>query len=346
MSFLPTLSLIAALGFPADDLATQLRKLDTTILATDADKTKALGRMLSNDVRQRIEKANQHSSEAWAAIKTVADWERYLGPRRKALHDSLGLFPPAPREVKVKVARTLEGEGYRIDNILFESRPGLWVTANLYRPAKPAKSMPGILIIHSHHNPKTQGELQDMGVTWARQGCVVLVPDQLGHGERRTHPFVDEKSYPKSFRVGRQDYYFRYNLGMQLGVLGDSLTGWMVWDLMRGVDVLLARPGVDPKRIALLGSVAGGGDPAAVTAALDPRIAVVVPFNFGGPQPETKPLTDGAEFRSRCPTGPPARDRGEAPRPGSAGCARATAEWPRPGSRGRRRRCPGWSGPG
>src|SRR5437667_3862897 len=74
---------------------------------------------------------------------------------------------------------------------------------------------------------------------------------------------------------------------MQLHVIGDSLIGWMAWDLSRGVDLLLVRPGMDPKRIILLGAVAGGGDPAAVTAALDPRIKAVVPFNFGGPQPET-----------------------------------------------------------
>src|SRR5262249_46843349 len=54
-----------------------------------------------------------------------------------------------------------------------------------------------------------------------------------------------------------------------------------------GVDLLLSRPGIDRARIILLGAVAGGGDPAAVTAALDPRITAVVPFNFGGPQPET-----------------------------------------------------------
>jgi hypothetical protein len=70
----------------------------------------------------------------------------------------------------------------------------------------------------------------------------------------------------------------------------------MVWDLSRGVDVLLAQRGVDRERIALLGAVAGGGDPAAVTAALDSRVKVVVPFNFGGAQPETKyPLPDDAE---------------------------------------------------
>src|SRR5204863_7216568 len=132
----------------------------------------------------------------------------------------------------------------------------------------------------------TQGELQDMGMIWARQGCLVLVPDMLGHGERRQHPFVNDKSFPEKFAVSRQDYHFRYNNAMHLHLIGESLMGWMAWDLMRGVDVLLSRPGVDKERIILLGSVAGGGDPAAVTAALDPRVKAVVPFNFGGPQPD------------------------------------------------------------
>jgi hypothetical protein len=70
----------------------------------------------------------------------------------------------------------------------------------------------------------------------------------------------------------------------------------MAWDLMRGLDVALDRPGADKERVILLGAVAGGGDPAAVTAALDPRVTCVVPFNFGGPQPETRyPLPENAE---------------------------------------------------
>ncbi len=120
----------------------------------------------------------------------------------------------------------------------------------------------------------------------ARQGWLVLVMDLLGHGERRQHPFLSSDQYPKPFGVGRQDYYFRYNLGLQLQLVGESLIGWMAWDLMRGVDLLCSREDVDEDRIVLIGSVAGGGDPAAVAAALDPRIAAVAPFNFGGPQPD------------------------------------------------------------
>ena len=74
-------------------------------------------------------------------------------------------------------------------------------------------------------------------------------------------------------------------MGEQLYLAGESLVKWMVWDIDRGVDVLLEQPYIDPKRIVLLGAVAGGGDPAAVTAALDDRIAAVIPFNFGGASP-------------------------------------------------------------
>ncbi|MBY0514204.1 MAG: CocE/NonD family hydrolase, partial [Gemmataceae bacterium] len=78
-----------------------------------------------------------------------------------------------------------------------------------------------------------------------------------------------------------------YNSALQLSLVGESLMGWFVWDLMRGIDVLLKQQNIDPSRIVLLGAVAGGGDPAGVTAALDPRVACLVPFNFGGWQPES-----------------------------------------------------------
>ena len=287
----------------ADDsakvLADALRAMDGMVLPREDETAEQQRQIVARNVRARIRAANQRDSEAWQKVKGRADWEKFRDARLATLRASLGTIPPKPADLNVHVTKTLEGDGYRIENLGFESRPGLWVTANLYVPEKPLSSMPGILICHSHHNPKSQGELQDMGMTWARLGCLVLIMDQLGHGERRLHPFVDAASFAGTFRVGRQDYYFRYNVGMQLHVIGDSLIGWMVWDLMRGVDLLLARPGIDKDRIILLGAVAGGGDPAAVTAALDPRIAAVVPFNFGGPQPETSfplPADAGTKF--------------------------------------------------
>lgn len=288
-------------------IAAFLREFDSTIIPEDADATlqpelAEPKRMLSESLKARRRQRNEQDVAQWRSIKTRERWEQFRNTRIGALKNSLGTLT-APGEIKtVTITKTLKGEGFVVECLVFESRPGLLVTANLYRPAEDRRQvsgpkMPGILICPSHHNPKTQSELQDMGMTWARQGCLVLVTDQLGHGERRAHPYRSSKDFPKSFRSSRQDYYFRYNTGMQLHLAGESLIGWMVNDLMRGVDLLLAQPGVDSKRIILLGSVAGGGDPAAVTAAIDHRIAAAVPFNFGGPQPETVfPLPKDAEL--------------------------------------------------
>jgi cephalosporin-C deacetylase-like acetyl esterase len=286
------LVMAVVLAAPADDLAAVLR--DKAAVWTHADPSGTV----PSPLREKMRQANLHDSKAWGAIADRAGWEKHRDVRLAALRRSLGTFPEPPGDLKLRVRKTITGEGYRIDNITFESRPGLLVTANLYRPEKPGTAMPGLLLIHSHHAPKTQGELQDMGVMWARAGCLVLVMDMPGHGERRDHPFRTKEDYPKPFRPDRQDYFFRYNLAIALQTMGDSLMGWMVWDVQRGIDLLLSRPGIDAKKIIVLGAVAGGGDPAAVAAALDRRIAAAAPFNFGGPQPETRyPLGADSETR-------------------------------------------------
>jgi dienelactone hydrolase len=277
----------------SDRIRSELATLDAAVLPAPERATAA--EMVGRGVERRFREANGRSSAEWKAIKSREEWETFRSAKLAALRESLG--PPAGAvPLGARVTGTLSGEGYRIENVVYQSRPGFWITANLYGPDKPRPSMPGILISHAHHTPKEHGELQDMGVTWARAGCFVLVPDHVGHGERRQHPFRSKDDYAQRFQVGRQDYYFRYDTAIQLHLAGESLIGWMAHDLMRGVDFLLRQENIDSKRIILLGAVAGGGDPAAVTAALDDRIGAAVPFNFGGPQPETRyPLPDDAE---------------------------------------------------
>lgn len=271
-----------------------IKQIDPQVLSDEARA--AQGEGLWNDLRRRREAINKQSRAEWAGIKSREEWEAYRDQRLARLWRSLGTFPEPPQELSWHVTGEIPGDGFVIRNVVYQTRPDFWVTANLYVPAKPGKNMPGMIICHAHHRPKTQGELQDMGMTWARAGAVVLVLDQIGYGERAVHPFRSERDYAKDYPISRQDYHFRYDSGSQLYLIGDSLMGWMVWDLMRSVDLLLAQPGVDPTKLVILGSVAGGGDPAGVTAALEKRIDVAVPFNFGGPQPETQyPLPEDAE---------------------------------------------------
>jgi len=226
--------------------------------------------MWRGDIQRRMAEALRREDQAWAGVRSVADWERFRDRRIGALRSSLGPLPTAAGPQPSRVTGTVAGKGYLIRKLIYETQPGVVVAALLYLPEAPGKAMPAIQLVHAHHRPKDQAELQDMGVNWARAGSAVLVPDLVGHGERREDPFG-----------GRQGYYSRYYSAMQLGLVGESLAGWMVWDLLRGNDVLLGTPGVDPERLILIGAVAGGGDLAAVAAALDPRVRCVVPFNFG-----------------------------------------------------------------
>ncbi|MCG3181123.1 MAG: hypothetical protein BIFFINMI_03497 [Phycisphaerae bacterium] len=270
----------------AAEIRQSLSGLDPVVLPASTDG-KA---MWPEQVRRRIHAASRRNTAAWEQVKDREAWEKFRDQRIAALRRSLGPRPDPPGRFEVHIASTLDGDGYVVQNICYCPRPGDPITANLYLPQPQPAAMPGAVICHSHHRPKTQNELQDIGITWARLGAAVIVPDQPGHGERGQQPFG-----------GRQDYYFRYQLNMQLHVAGLSLMGWMTWDLSRAVDVLLDHVGVDPARVAMLGAVAGGGDPVAVTAAFDPRVTCVVPFNFGGPQPETQyPLPEGVDAFNFC----------------------------------------------
>jgi len=246
-----------------------LRSGDATVCSSE-DRA-ALADMLVADLWRRFAAVNDRENDAWDQVQSRPDWERFRDERIARLKQSLGRWPAPPVHLDPTVTGTIDGDGFTIENLVFATRPGLIVTANLYVPAPLRDAMPGIVICHSHHRPKEQAELQDMGMTWARLGAMVLVMDQLGHGERRQQP-----------HGGREDYHSRFILNLQLDLVGESLMGWMAWDLMRGIDLLLSRPGIDPSRLIMIGAVAGGGDPAAVVTALDSRVTCSIPFNFGG----------------------------------------------------------------
>ncbi len=295
----------------ASDRLQQIRAAlaDVDTRAIPPDERAAAREALTADIDRRLHEANRTSTDAWRAILNGQessyrkDWQSFRDQRIDALRNSLGRWPKEKTPLDVHSSGTLAGDGFVIDKLVYQTRPGLWASANLYRPApadQPAadKSRPAMILVHSHHNPKSEGELQTMGMTWARQGAFVLVPDLLGHGERRQHPFAADADWPTPFKRSRQDYYFRYDVNAHLELIGETLMGWLAWDLMRGLDLLLTYPEVDPERTIILGSVAGGGDVAAVTAALDPRFAAACVFNFGGPQPETRfPLPENPEDR-------------------------------------------------
>jgi hypothetical protein len=268
---------VSAVAIPSasDALSAPLASIPNHVWNDSERKTLEVDQMWAKNLAARVKDAALAEGYDWENVRSLADWEKFRDSRIAALKASLGTFPERTA-LRTFVTRRLDyGDDFVIENLIYESRPGLVVTANLYLPSRIQGRIPAIVVVHSEHAPKVQMDLQDLGMTWARAGTAVLIMDQLGAGERlQSQPWSRESSYS------------RIAMGDQMYLAGENLMKWMVWDLERGIDVLLERPYIDPKRIVMLGAVAGGGDPAAVTAALDDRIAAVIPFNFGEASPE------------------------------------------------------------
>jgi hypothetical protein len=128
-------ALLLALPARADDatdaLAKELRDYATAELAKVPDEDGKYSTALPDYLNQRLKEANQRDREAWAKINSKADWEKFRDVRISALRESLGTWPPVPKEVPVRVTKTVEAGDYAIENLLYQSRPDVWVSGNV-----------------------------------------------------------------------------------------------------------------------------------------------------------------------------------------------------------------------
>ena len=209
-----------------------------------------------------------------AGIRTSTDIEaRNRFVRDKFLKMIHGLPPRTP--LNAKVARTLELDGYRIENIMFESRPDFRVTGNLYIPASRGP-FPGIISPCGHYSlARMQPDYQAVYLNLVKNGFVVLAYDPIGQGERRQ--YWDPKGAPAEIT----DPIYEHSMpGQVLLLMGQDLTHYRIWDGMRAIDYLLTRPEVDGSRIGCAGH-SGGGTMTMFISALDERVKCAV-INEGG----------------------------------------------------------------
>ena len=172
--------------------------------------------------------------------------------------------------LNARVTGTVQRPGYRIEKVTFESRPRLYVTANLYVPDGTGRR-PAILGPLGHSvNGKAWPSYQRLFSNLARKGYVVLAYDPFGQGERIEYP----GSRPGQSALGGGTSEHEY-AGRRLILLGANFGLFRAWDGIRGIDYLLTRAEVDPDRIGCCGQ-SGGGTLTQFLAALDSRIRVAV----------------------------------------------------------------------
>ena len=209
-------------------------------------------RMVQEWVVGQVRAAEQRGNERRAALRTKADAEAYVTSVQQRIRQSFGPFPEKT-PLNARVTGTVDRDAYRVDKVIFESRPGFPVTGNLYIPKNRKFPLPGVVGVCGHSlNGKAGDTYQSFAQGLARMGYVVLIYDPLGQGERFQYLKPDGKSrYGGSVSEHIQT-------GNQLCLVGGFLGSWFTWDGIRALDYLLTRPEVDPKQVGLTGNSGGG----------------------------------------------------------------------------------------
>ncbi len=191
---------------------------------------------------------------------------------RARVLEIVGGLPATKTPLGARVTGTVAMDGYRIEKVVFESLPGLHVTALVYVPDQPAGRKPAVLVPCGHSpDGKAFRNYQELSGQLARRGYVVICWDPVGQGERSQ--FWDAERARSRYNLVCGEHAVLGNLACLAGL---SLDRYEIWDGMRALDYLLTRADVDGTRIAVTGT-SGGGFQSLWLGALDERIAVVAP---------------------------------------------------------------------
>src|SRR4029077_5240563 len=239
-----------------------------------------------------------------AAMRTPAEVEQRQAYVRSKIVELLGGFPERT-PLNPRITGSFVRDGYRVEKLIFESRPKFFVTADVYVPSSGHPRYPAVLGVAGHSPPSKAAPVYQRGwISLAKRGFIVLAFDPPGQGERSL--YYDPELGRSRVALGTAQHTMA---GLQCILTGSSLANCEVWDGIRAFDYLLTRSDVDPKRIAVAGN-SGGGTQSAYLAALESRLAAAAPSWYltsweklwSGPGPQDAEqvfanfLKDGLDF--------------------------------------------------
>jgi len=243
---------------------------DAIVLTTDPNYDPAAEerkwRVLpEEEARQMVFREIMDRTRAYAAAMPVPatreEWERRTAELRPRVMRALGLDPlPERTPLNAQVLGETQKDGYRIQRVIFESRPGLVVTANVYVPDGPGP-FPLVLCPVGHWGRgKDEPTPAARSHGLAKLGYMTITYDPFGQEERA----IPGNEHTEHWR---------------LVLTGHSNMSIMVWDTVRALDYMLTRPDVDGTRIACTGA-SGGGLNTLYFSVVDRRLDVAVPVVY------------------------------------------------------------------
>lgn len=230
---------------------------------------------------------------AYEQVKTKDQVREWQQARREFFLKQLGGLPERT-PLNPQVVGTLEGDGYRVEKVIFESQPNHHVTGNLYLP-KSNPPFPAVIVPCGHSfDGKASEAYQRVSILMAMNGMAAFCYDPIGQGERYQTFAPDGTPLSAEYQVSPNSLQRlegipggpKFNpveehtlVGIGSILVGRNTATYRIHDGMRCIDYLVSRPDIDPQRIGCTGQ-SGGGTLTAYLMALDERIACATPACF------------------------------------------------------------------
>ncbi len=218
---------------------------------------------LLREIHRQYDARRKRVQRALSSRESVLEYQEEL---RRAYQQLLGSFPEKT-PLNAKVTGVIDVDGYRIEKVVYESRPRFYVTANLYVPTHGDPPYPGVLVPCGHSLAgKGYAAYQSIGILLAKNGFVALIYDPMGQGERQQLP------------DGPRHAGSRHKLlNVNSIPVGRNFVHYSAWDGVRSIDYLLSRPEVDRSKPVGVTGNSGGGGQTMFLMALDERVGPAGP---------------------------------------------------------------------
>jgi dienelactone hydrolase len=209
--------------------------------------------------------------------REAEEWQTAL---RSKLTELVGGFPAERQPLRPITLETRTFPGYTREKIVFDSRPGVSVLAYLLLPTKARRPAPAMICVPGHGrgvddivaiddrgNDRTDkaGYQHDFAIQVVEAGLAAMAIEPMGFGCRRD---------AVNARLGLSRKACDPVAGGAL-MVGQTMIGWRVWDVMRTLDYMATRAELDQSRIGCMG-ISGGGTVTVFSTALDLRIRVAL----------------------------------------------------------------------
>jgi len=208
--------------------------------------------------------------------RTRSDAEAWQKTLRAKLTELVGGFPADRQPLRPITVETRSFPGYSREKIVFDSRPGVSVLAYLLLPEKARKPAATMICVPGHgrgvddivgiddkgrERTDKAGYQHDFAIQVVEAGMAAVAIEPMAFGCRRD---------PINARQGLSRKACDPAAGGAL-MVGQTMIGWRVWDVMRTIDYIGTRAELDSNRIGCMG-ISGGGTATLFSTALEPRI--------------------------------------------------------------------------